>query len=288
MKKLALVAIVTAGLLGLSACNSGGSKAIVETKAGNITQDEFYTAMKSRYGSQILQELVYEKVLSDKYKVTDSEVNAKLDELKKQMGNNFAVALQSSGYKSEDDLKRALKLDMLEKKAATADIKVSEAELQNAYKNVKPEIKARHILVADEKTAKEVIAKLNKGEDFAKLAKQYSKDTGSAQKGGDLGWFGTGKMVPEFEKAAYSLKKNEISKPVKSQYGYHIIQLLDKKQKEPYEKMKPKLEEDIKLSKVDPTKIQSILSAEMKKANVKINDKDLQNAISSSNGVTAK
>ena len=61
------------------------------------------------------------------------------------------------------------------------------------------------------------MAKLDKGEDFAKLAKQYSTDTGSAQKGGDLGWFGAGKMVPEFENAAYNLKKNEISKPIKSQ-----------------------------------------------------------------------
>lgn len=280
MKKWALPLAISAGLIGLTACSNGDSEKIVETKAGNITKDEFYTAMKDRYGDAIIKELVYEKVLSKKYSVTDKEVNDKLAEIKKQMGANFQMALQSSGYKTEDDFKSALKLDLLQKKAAIADIKVTEKEIKDAYQKTQPEIKARHILVADEKTAKEVIAKLNKGEDFAKLAKQYSTDTTSAQNGGDLGWFGTGKMVPEFEKAAYALKKNEISAPVKSQFGYHIIQLLDKKEKASYEAMKDKLEYDLKVSKVDPAKAQTILDKLVKDADVKINDKDLKDAIS--------
>ena len=280
MKKWALPLAISAGLIGLTACSNGDSEKIVETKAGDITKDEFYTAMKDRYGDAIIKELVYEKVLSKKYSVTDKEVNDKLAEIKKQMGANFQMALQSSGYKTEDDFKSALKLDLLQKKAAIADIKVTEKEIKDAYQKTQPEIKARHILVADEKTAKEVIAKLNKGEDFAKLAKQYSTDTTSAQNGGDLGWFGTGKMVPEFEKAAYALKKNEISAPVKSQFGYHIIQLLDKKEKASYEAMKDKLEYDLKVSKVDPAKAQTILDKLVKDADVKINDKDLKDAIS--------
>ena len=190
------------------------------------------------------------------------------------------MALQSSGYKTEDDFKRALKLNLLQEKAAIADIKVTDKELKDAYNKAKPEIKARHILVADEKTAKEVKAKLDKGEDFAKLAKQYSTDTGSAQKGGDLGWFGAGKMLPEFETAAYKLKKNEISAPIKSQYGYHIIQLLDKKEKESYEKMKDKLEYNVKVSKIDPAKVQTKIDTLVKDADVKVNDKDLSGAIS--------
>ena len=280
MKKWALAISLTAGLIGLTACSNGDSEKIVETKAGDITKDEFYSAMKERYGEAVIQELVYEKVLSENYEVTDKEVTAKFDELKAQMGDNFQMALQSSGYKTEDDFKRALKLNMLQEKAAISDIKVTDKELQEAYKNAKPEIKARHILVADEKTAKEVEAKLDKGEDFAKLAKEYSTDTGSAKNGGDLGWFGAGKMVPEFEEAAYKLKKNEISEPVKSQYGYHIIQLLDKKEKEAYDKMKDKLEYDLKVSKIDPAKVQTKLDALVKEAAVKINDKDLSGAVS--------
>jgi peptidyl-prolyl cis-trans isomerase D len=85
---------------------------------------------------------------------------------------------------------------------------------------------ARHILVADEATANDVRKQLVAGTDFAGLATLLSIDTGSKDKGGDLGWFGRGKMVAEFENAAFSLKVGEISQPIKSPYGYHIIQVL--------------------------------------------------------------
>lgn len=279
MKKWALTAVVTAGLIGLTACSSGDSEAIVETKAGDITKEEFYAAMKDRYGDKVIQELIYEKVLSDKYEVTDKDVNKQLEEIKGQMGTSFDMALAQYGYASEEDFKRSLRTSLLQEKAATADIKVTEKEVKEAYEAYEPEIHARHILVADEKTAKEVLEKLNKGEDFKKLAKEYSTDPGSAEEGGDLGWFGQGKMVPEFEKAAYALKKDEISKPIKTDNGYHIIQLLDKKKKPSFEDMKEQLENEVKTSKIDPTKVQEILNKEVKDAKVNIKDKDLSDAI---------
>lgn len=85
---------------------------------------------------------------------------------------------------------------------------------------------ARHILVADEATANAVRQRLLNGEDFAKVASEVSTDTGTKAKGGDLGWFGKGAMVAEFETAAFSQKVGEIGTPVKSQFGYHIIQVL--------------------------------------------------------------
>lgn len=85
---------------------------------------------------------------------------------------------------------------------------------------------ARHILVQTEVEANAAESLLKSGVDFATVAKRYSKDTGSGASGGDLGWFGKGAMVPEFEQAAFSLKVGEISQPVKSQFGYHIIQVL--------------------------------------------------------------
>ncbi len=89
------------------------------------------------------------------------------------------------------------------------------------------EVHARHILVNDEATAKKIIADLQKGGDFAALSKQYSKEPGASQQGGDLGFFKKTDMVPEFADAAFALKDNEVSPvPVKTQFGWHVIQTL--------------------------------------------------------------
>ncbi|UCH82214.1 MAG: peptidylprolyl isomerase [Nitrospiraceae bacterium] len=92
------------------------------------------------------------------------------------------------------------------------------------------EIKASHILVKTEDEAKDVAARLEKGTSFADLAKTLSIDKASGQKGGDLGYFGRGKMVPEFERAVLNLKPGEISNPVSTRFGYHIIRLDDIKE----------------------------------------------------------
>lgn len=126
-------------------------------------------------------------------------------------------------------------------------VTVTDEEIKKYYQEHKDEfkaeesVKARHILIrvpegADakawkdaEKKAEMIRQKLLKGEDFAKLAKEYSEDPGSKNRGGDLGYFSKGRMIPEFEKAAFSLKKGEISRPVKTSFGYHIIKVEDRK-----------------------------------------------------------
>jgi peptidyl-prolyl cis-trans isomerase C len=95
------------------------------------------------------------------------------------------------------------------------------------------EYRARHILVKTEDEAKAIIADLAKGGDFAKIAEEKSQDPGSAKQGGDLGFFSAGDMVPEFEKATQELKAGEVTKtPVKSQFGFHVIKL-EEKRKQP-------------------------------------------------------
>ena len=106
------------------------------------------------------------------------------------------------------------------------------------------EVHARHILVPTEEEAKAVLAEIKKGTDFAELAKQKSKDPGAAAEGGDLGWFGKEQMVPEFSAVAFKLNKGEVSDPVKSQFGWHIIKVEDKRNKPvpEFDKVKEQIE----------------------------------------------
>ncbi|MDB5569100.1 MAG: peptidylprolyl isomerase [Hyphomicrobiales bacterium] len=118
----------------------------------------------------------------------------------------------------------------------------TEAAVREVYDNAakaqppEPEINARHILVETEDKARQALRRVRAGEDFAKVADEMSRDPGS--KGGDLGWFSKDRMVPEFGEAAFKLKKGEISEPVKSQFGWHVIKLEDRR-----ERSFPKLEE---------------------------------------------
>jgi foldase protein PrsA len=280
MKKWMLALTLAGGVIALSACNqSGGGSTVAESSAGDITQDELYEAMKEKVGAQALQQLVYEKVLSEKYEVTDKELDAKVDELKEQLGENFEAALAQYGYADEEDFKETMKLGLMQEKAAMKSIKVTDKEVKEYYDNYKPEIKARHILVKDEKTALEVKQKLDAGEKFEDVSNTYSTDEAAKAAGGDLGWFGPGAMDPVFEEAAYALNKDEISAPVQTSFGYHVIQLTDKKEKKSFEEMKEQMEKELKSSKLTTEKINEIMQKEIKAAKVKISDKDLENAL---------
>lgn len=126
---------------------------------------------------------------------------------------------------------------------------IKEEELRQFYnekvaKNPPPEYRARHILVETEQKAKEIIASLDKGGDFAKLAKENSKDSGNKDKGGDLDWFTPQDMVPEFSNATAQLQKGAHTKtPVKTQFGWHIIKLDDSRQSKPppFESVSPQI-----------------------------------------------
>ena len=142
---------------------------------------------------------------------------------------------------------------------------IKEENLKASYNNFiadetsREEIKASHILMDTESEAIDVINMLNDGDDFAELAK--NKSTGpSGPSGGDLGWFKRGQMVPPFEKAAFSLNKNEISqRPVQTQFGWHVIKIFDKRIPEApsYESMKSKLIQDLE-RKIVSKKIQDL------------------------------
>ena len=106
------------------------------------------------------------------------------------------------------------------------------------------EVRARHILVATEAEAKTILADLKKGGNFETIAKEKSKDPGAAAQGGDLGYFTKDQMVPEFAEVAFKLQKGEVSDPVKTQFGWHIIKVEDKRSKSPppFEQVKDQVE----------------------------------------------
>ena len=117
------------------------------------------------------------------------------------------------------------------KKAATPE--AARKLFDDTLKSLTPEeeVNARHILVEEEAQAKAVVERLKKGEDFAKVAGEISKDPGSGKEGGSLGWFSKERMVPEFAEAAFKLTKGQLSEPVKSQFGWHVIKLDDRRTK---------------------------------------------------------
>lgn len=130
---------------------------------------------------------------------------------------------------------------------------ISEADTKAAYEQYKKELgekeySARHILVSTEAEAKDLIAQLGKGGDFAKLAKEKSKDPGSKEKGGDLGWFSLGGMVKPFSDAVAKLQKGGVStEPVQTQFGWHVIKLEDTRttQAPAYDKVKDGLQKQL-------------------------------------------
>ncbi len=162
--------------------------------------------------------------------------------LEEMIGKKLLIkSAYAAGTEKREDVQAAIK-------AAADDVvaeahvnkvvaeKITEDMMKSAYNEaVKAmpkgqEAKASHILVAEEAKAKELIKQIKDGGDFGKLAKENSTDKGSAEQAGSLGWFKEGDMVPEFSKAAFGLKKGTVTEtPVKSQFGWHIIKLEDKR-----------------------------------------------------------
>lgn len=280
MKKQAIAALITAGMLTLAACSDNGSETVVETKAGDITKEEFYEELKDRYGEQILGELVTIKVLEDNYEVTDEMIDNELNAAKEQFGDDFELVLQQSGFASVEEYEEILYISLLQEQALSEDIEVTDEEIEERYERLKIEIDAQHILVADEKTAKQVLKKLNDGDDFGELAAEYSMDPGSAENDGKLGYFSTGTMVPEFENAVYSMDEGDISDPVQSEHGFHIIKVNDKrKTKEEIgelEDMRDEIRREIQLSKMDMSKANEKIDQLIQEADVNVKVEGLE------------
>jgi len=228
--------------LGLAACGSGGGGGDIAAVNGQkISRADFDkkleagAAGKSTLLQLVQQSLVDQYATDNKITVADSEIDKRENEIKaKYPAGQFDQLLKQQGL-SEADVRTILRQQIVIEKAVSKDVHVSDADIKAAFDKThatldKPEqVRARHILVADIKTANDVEAKLKGGAKFEDLAKQYSTDPSSKDKGGELGFFGKGQMVPAFQAAAFSSPIGKITAPVKSPFGYHIIQVEEKK-----------------------------------------------------------
>ncbi|EMI9087035.1 MULTISPECIES: peptidylprolyl isomerase PrsA [Bacillus] len=267
--------IITAllSILMLSACGQkNGSTTVATATDSTITKSDFEKQLKDRYGKDMLYEMMAQDVITKKYKVSDDDVDKEVQKAKNQYGDQFTAVLENNRLKDEADFKNQIKFKLAMNEAIKKS--VTEKDVKDHYK---PEIKASHILVSDENEAKEIKKKLDAGASFEELAKQESQDLLSKDKGGDLGYFHSGAMTPEFETTAYKLKIGQVSDPVKSPNGYHIIKLTGKKDLQPYDEVKDSIRKNLEAERIaDPTFSQKLLQRELKKANIKISDNDLK------------
>lgn len=202
----------------------------------------------------ILDQLILEKIISAKsadVEVTDKDVDEQLTLIKSQMGSEeaFAEQIKAAGETMDSvkiDIKKGMRQQRwIEKQLASA--KAPSAEEVKAFYDANPDkfdapdrVRASHILLlipaeADEtaiaattKKMGDIKARVDKGEDFAALAKEFSEDPGSKEKGGDLDFFTKDRMVPEFADTAFKLEVGKVSDPVKTQFGLHLIKVTDK------------------------------------------------------------
>ncbi|MFZ2950835.1 MAG: peptidylprolyl isomerase, partial [Desulfuromonadaceae bacterium] len=235
---------------------SGGKKegkVLAEVNSGSITTGDFDRELKN------LPE--YLKAMADtpqgRKEMLDTMV---IRELILQQAAKDGLDKGPEIEEKLQDLRKRLIVESFLKKKVEVESNVSDEELKKFYEQNKDkfksgeQVKASHILVKTEKEAKDILAQLKAGGTFEELAKKSSVDS-SAAKGGDLGWFGKGSMVPAFEKAALALKEGQISDVVKSDFGFHIIKLTGKRAAgiPPFEEVK----EQIK-GAIMPTKQQEV------------------------------
>ncbi len=282
MKKFLVSFTVAAALLTMAGCSNSG-KTVASTTSGKITQEQLYDKMKDQYGTTVLQTMLLSNVLEDQYgsKVDKKAVEAEYNTLKEQYGDSFEDVLKQSNTTSKA-LKENIRSQLLMDAAIADNSKFTDADYKRAFETWTSKMTAQHILVADEATAKDLIAKINAGEDFDKLAKENSTDTATKEDGGKLPEFDyTSSLGTEFATAASKLKDGEVSKePVQSQSGYHIIKMVKNPGKGKWEDHKKELK-TILVTEIrnDQAKLTPILAKVIKKANVQIKDEDLKDAM---------
>jgi len=285
-KFIMIVAIISIMSLTLSACDKKEEGIVAKVNGEGITQEEFdkefnifKDAYKKQFGENVLSQetednrtledvlrenvlekliierLIFEEMNNMDIKVSDEEVKEQFENYKNSLGGEekYKEFLENNDF-TETFLKDNIRKELLfqkHKEDFLDKTEISEEEKKKYFETNEDnltKIRASHILVKTEEEGKAILEKLEKGEEFASLAATESIDTASAIKGGDLGYFGKNEnFVPEFKEAAFSLDVGQVSDLVKSDFGYHIILVEDKK--DSYEDLEDEIESILKNDK---------------------------------------
>lgn len=238
---LVLAAALIVVLIVPPFAKGSGNEAVANVNGVSITKDRLYDALVEAGGTQTLDGIIREELIDQEMNkksltVTDEEVTAEVAALKASYPSEdqFNMALMQAGM-TEEDLSRQMRDQVKLKKLLADKVKVTDEEVKEIFEQNKesfatPEqVRASHILVETKEEADKIYKELQEGADFAAIAKEKNQDA-TKDTGGDLDFFGRGEMDPAFEEAAFKLKKGEISQPVKSSFGYHIIKVTDRKE----------------------------------------------------------
>lgn len=306
---------ILAVLLLVTSCGKvpklkNGDEAVVTMKDGDISVEKLYSEMKEKYALDMLITKIDTAILNNVYKTDDEEKNyidKQLETIKyyyetyyKSQYKSFQEYLTQNGVESEDELKENIRLTYKRNKAVKDYVKsiITDKEIEKYYdEEIFGDISASHILIKPEydknasdeekkeaekkalKEAKEVVAKLKKGEDFAELAKEYSDDSSNSKSGGKLADFNHGQMVEAFEDAAKELKVGSYTTtPVKTEFGYHIILKTAQKDKPALKEVKDDIISDLtdeKLKSDSSLEVTALVELR-KKHKVEIQDKDIK------------
>ena len=286
-KRLTRWILAIAGLLLVTVvAGCSGNKTVATMKGGRITQNDYYKEMKSSSaGKQQLQTMIISKALENQYgsKVSSKQVDKEYNKYKSQYGSSFSSILQQNGMTTAQ-FKKNIRTNLLTKVALEKNKKVTNSDLKTEWKSYSPKITVAQILVSKKATAQEVIDKANNGEDFSKLAKEYSTDSATKNKGGKMAAFDNDSTSVDtsLKTAAFKLDKvgDMSTEPIKTQYGYSVIKLLKKPAKGNMKDHEAELKSKIYASWMqDSTVMQSVISKVLKRADVSIKDDDLKDVL---------
>ncbi len=317
MKKKLLIASLCAMLLvtgcGQKAKLKDGKEVVAEIEGKTITAEDLYDELRSQGGTTVLINMIDEFIANKEIETDESAkeyAQNQLDTLKaqyEQSGQDFTAALTSAGYKNENEFKELLILDYKKNKVVENYISdnLTDEEIQEYYDNdVFGEMTVKHILITPETTddmseedtekaeneakkkAEEVIEKLNNGEKFDDLVKEYSDDEGSKDNNGLVENFTKDGVVSEFWDASIELKDGEYTKePVKSEYGYHVIYRVSQKEKAKLKDVKDDIKEKLVEEKLNSdAELATKTWVEIrKKYKLDIKDDDIKKAYNESN-----